>query len=38
MTTAPYVGQMEELMFDGEPLGLWNFVSAKNNKKGANQR
>ncbi|GFS13654.1 laminin subunit alpha, partial [Elysia marginata] len=38
MTTTPYKGTIEELKFDGELLGLWNFVDAKNNLKGANQR
>ncbi|RUS82429.1 hypothetical protein EGW08_009817 [Elysia chlorotica] len=38
LMTKPFEGVMEELTFDGEPLGLWNFVAAANNFKGANQR
>ena len=36
--TKPFEGVLEELTFDGEPLGLWNFAAGKNNFKGANQR
>lgn len=33
-----YNGAMEEVMFDGKPLGLWNFVAGENNFKGAIER
>ena len=33
-----YEGSMEEVMFDGKPLGLWNFVEGENNFKGAIER
>ncbi|XP_061192514.1 laminin subunit alpha-like [Saccostrea echinata] len=33
-----YEGVMEEVMFDGKPLGLWNFVDGENNFKGAIER
>ncbi|KAK3796923.1 hypothetical protein RRG08_032228 [Elysia crispata] len=38
LMTKPFEGVLEELTFDGEPLGLWNFAAGKNNFKGANQR
>lgn len=33
-----YEGVMEEVMFDGKPLGLWNFIAGDNNFKGAIER
>ncbi|XP_055884413.1 laminin subunit alpha-like isoform X2 [Biomphalaria glabrata] len=38
LTTEPFNGGMEDLKFDDEPVGLWNFVEAKNNKVGYPQR
>lgn len=33
-----YNGVMEEVMFDGKLLGLWNFVVGENNFKGVIER
>lgn len=38
MDSTYYNGAMEEVMFDGKPLGLWNFVAGENNFKGAIER
>ena len=31
-------GCMEEVMFDGTPIGLWNFVYGENNYRGCIRR
>ncbi|ESO94906.1 hypothetical protein LOTGIDRAFT_144813 [Lottia gigantea] len=34
----PYDGVIEELVFDEQPIGLWNFKDGENNYMGANER
>jgi len=38
VTYQSFVGSMEELTFDRLPVGLWNFVSGRNNNEGEIQR
>ncbi|CAL1548003.1 unnamed protein product [Lymnaea stagnalis] len=34
LTSQPYSGGIQDLIFDGEPIGLWNFVEGENNYVG----
>ncbi|XP_012943161.1 laminin subunit alpha isoform X2 [Aplysia californica] len=38
ITTQMFEGGMEDLKFDGEPVGLWNFVAGENNYEGEQER
>lgn len=38
LITQPFEGAVEDLKFDEEPAGLWNFVEGENNFVGENQR
>ncbi|XP_041356694.1 laminin subunit alpha-like [Gigantopelta aegis] len=38
LITYNFIGAMEELKFDDETLGLWNFVSGENNYEGHMER
>ena len=35
LTTQNFIGSMEDVKFDGQNVGLWNFENAENNLEGA---
>ena len=38
MSQEKYVGDMESIEFDENPMGLWNFEAGENNYVGARER
>lgn len=34
VTTTFFQGSLEDIKFDDDPVGLWNFVDAENNLRG----
>ena len=38
ITSEPLEGGVEEVLFNKQPLGLWNFVAGKDNNEGVIER